>query len=277
MGSSVLQSLFTPSHLKHINQQLAKLSPQQILEWAILTLPNLYQTTAFGPSGLVALDMISKIGKEHPEWNPNPQQPSHLVPLIFLDTLYHFSETLELSQKCESHYQVPLYVFKPEGSNTSEEFEQLYGEKLWEKDEDSYDYLVKVEPARRAYKQLNVTAVITGRRKSQKGARSSIDVLELEAGTGLLKLNPLANWSFDQVWTYIRNNDVPYNALLDNGYRSVGDWHSTKPTSDISDERSGRWAGSGKTECGLHKDYFSMRSAFLRKQKEAQQAQLSAH
>jgi phosphoadenosine phosphosulfate reductase len=121
-----------------------------------------------------------------------------------------------------------------------------------------------VEPARRAYEELGVKAVITGRRRSQGADRSSLPIVEVDS-TGLIKVNPLANWSFAETKAYIDANGVPYNALLDRGYRSVGDWHSTKASDgsvrteggDVS-ERAGRWAGRQKTECGLHKDYFKM-------------------
>jgi len=255
------RTLFTEKHLKHLNQNLAKLPPQKILEWAIVTLPGLYQTTAFGLTGLAILDMISKISQEFSE--ENETEPQHLVPLIFLDTLYHFPETLQLSSTVANRYKVPLHVYKPIDCETVESFEAQHGQKLWENDEDSYDYLVKVEPSRRAYNQLNVLAVITGRRRSQKGDRENIDILELEKGTGLIKLNPLAHWDFAKVKAYIKANEVPYNPLLDQGFRSIGDWHSTKPlNSDSSNERDGRWEGKNKTECGLHKDYFKMRAAF---------------
>lgn len=258
--------LITPAHLKFLNERLAKLSPQKILEWAILTLPGLYQTTAFGLTGLAIVDMISKISYEIDE---NETNPSHLVPLIFLDTLYHFQETLDLTERVKSKYNVPLYVYKPVDCNTVQDFERLYGKRLWENDEDSYDYLIKVEPARRAYEELGVLAVITGRRRSQKGDRENLDILEIESGTGLIKINPLAHWDFPKVRAYIRANEVPYNALIDQGYRSIGDWHSTRPINDnTADERSGRWQGKNKTECGLHKDYFKMRTAFIASQKK---------
>jgi phosphoadenosine phosphosulfate reductase len=69
----------------------------------------------------------------------------------------------------------------------------------------------------------------------------------------------MANWSFKQVESYIREHNVPYNVLLDRGYRSVGDWHSTAPVKEGEDERAGRWKGQQKTECGLHEDYLAMR------------------
>lgn len=121
---------------------------------------------------------------------------------------------------------------------------------------------IQVEPARRAYAELGVKAVITGRRASQGGARTSLQPLEADE-TGLLKVNPLFAWTFDLVESYIQRNKVPHNKLLEQGYRSVGDWHSTTKSGegDVG-ERAGRWAGrEEKTECGLHEDYLKMRMA----------------
>lgn len=103
--------------------------------------------------------------------------------------------------------------------------------------------------------------MITGRRASQGGARASLQPLEVDE-TGLLKLNPLFAWTFAFVDWYIKENDVPHNKLLDQGYRSVGDWHSTKKSGEgDAGERGGRWAGrEEKTECGLHEDYFKMKT-----------------
>jgi len=87
----------------------------------------------------------------------------------------------------------------------------------------------------------------------------------------MIKINPLAYWDFQQVWSYIKANEVPYNALVDQGYKSIGDWHSTRAPTNDGDERSGRWDGKEKTECGLHKDYFKMRAAFMAAKKRKQQ------
>lgn len=260
-GQQSLTLEFNSAELKRLNNKLKHLSPQKILEWAIITLPNLYQSTAFGPTGVAQLDMISKISRE--------QGVDHLVPLLFIDTLYHFNETLDLAQRCVEKYNVPLLVYKPADCNTVEEFEETHGKRLWETNDIAYDYLVKVEPARRAYAENNAAAVITGRRRSQKGDRADIPIVEVDS-TGLIKVNPLAYWSFQQVWDYTKENNVPYNVLLDRGYKSVGDWHSTKPVSSNDDERTGRWEGKEKTECGLHKDYFEMRAAFLAKKRKEQ-------
>lgn len=122
---------------------------------------------------------------------------------------------------------------------------------------------IQVEPARRAYAELGVQAVITGRRASQGGDRASLQPLEVDS-TGLLKLNPLFEWSFPIVEWYITENNVPRNKLLSQGYRSVGDWHSTVKVGEGQGERAGRWVGREKTECGLHKDYFTMKKQAMR-------------
>lgn len=243
-----LQPPFSAEKLATVNVHLRSLEPQQILAWALEYLPGLYQTTAFGLTGLVAIDMLSKL-----------VEPDSRPPLIFIDTLYHFRETHELISEVEERYGVKVHVFKPEDCKTVEDFEKKWGERLWEQYEDIYDYVVKVEPGRRAYEQLKVQSVITGRRASQGGERASLQPLEIDS-TGLLKLNPLFAWPFAQVEQYIKENNVPRNKLLDQGYRSVGDWHSTlKSGEGDAGERAGRWAGKeNKTECGLHKDYFDM-------------------
>lgn len=116
-----------------------------------------------------------------------------------------------------------------------------------------------MEPARRAYEDLGVKSVITGRRATQGADRATLKPLEVDS-TGLLKLNPLWQWNFHLVEWYIKEQSVPRNKLLDQGYRSVGDWHSTAKVTEGQDERAGRWAGKEKTECGLHNDYFAMKA-----------------
>jgi phosphoadenosine phosphosulfate reductase len=117
--------------LDAINAHLRLLTPEEILRWAIDHIPGLYQTTAFGLTGLVAIDMLSKITTSPP-------------PTIFLDTLYHFPETYELVDVVKARYGIPVTVYKPEGCATTEAFELKHGERFWERDERAYDYAVKV-------------------------------------------------------------------------------------------------------------------------------------
>lgn len=228
---------FSRSHLKYLNAQLKKLEPEgenyylslsldpriltinsEVLRWCMITLPGLHQTTAFGLTGLVTLDMLSRINAG----------TDRKIDLIFLNTLYHFQETLELVDRVKARYpSVKLHVYKPSGCETASEFESTHGEKLWETNDNLYDYFAKVEPAQRAYAELHVKSVMTGRRRSQGGKRGDLDIVEVDEA-GLVKVNPLANWTFKQVQAYIKEHDVPYNILLDRGYKSVGDWHSTR-------------------------------------------------
>nr|POE89278.1 phosphoadenosine phosphosulfate reductase [Quercus suber] len=267
-GSSTTSSLpdvyFTRPHLKFINAQLAKLEPQDVLRWCLTSLPQLWQTSAFGLTGLAIMDMISKL-----DYAITPN-----VEMIFLDTLHHFDQTLELVDRVRARYpDLRIHTFKPKGCDTAADFERTYGPRFWETDEDRYDYVAKVEPAQRAYQQLDVKAVLTGRRRSQGGKRGDLDILEID-DQGLIKVNPLANWSFKQVQSYIQANAVPTNALLDQGYRSVGDWHSTVPVAEGEDERAGRWKGRTKTECGIHNKK-SRYAQFLQDQEEKRQQELS--
>lgn len=138
MPHSTLQDLpkplnlpLTPEQLNAINAHLAPLIPEEILQWAIDYLPGLYQTTAFGLTGLVATDMLAKITKSPP-------------PLIFFDTLYHFPETYELVEEVRKRYGSTINIYRPEGCNTVEDFEAKHGQEFWKRDEDTYDYLIKV-------------------------------------------------------------------------------------------------------------------------------------
>lgn len=233
------------AHIEYLNDQMEPMHPMDILRFCKIMFPNLYQSTAFGLTGLATLDMLAKIQNENPGSRP--------VELIFLDTLYHFNETYDLVDRVKERYpEIPINIFKPEGGETAEQLEETYGKEFYHNAGDMYDWIVKVEPLERAYDTLKVAAVLNGRRRSQGAARGSIPIIELDEERNIVKINPLAAWSFKQVNDYIKANNVPYNVLLDRGYKSVGDWHSTAPVKEGEDERAGRWKGQSKTECGIH-------------------------
>lgn len=124
------------AQLQAVNEKLANATPQEILEWAIDNLDGLYQTTAFGLTGTIAVDMISKISKT--------RATSHSIDLIFLNTLYHFQETIDLAKTVSEKYNAKLHNYIPNGVNNVTQFEVLYGKELWKTDEDMYDFAVKV-------------------------------------------------------------------------------------------------------------------------------------
>ena len=219
------------------NSYLEGKSAEEIINY-FSNFPGLFQLSSFGPTGLVILDL----------------QPKK-APILFINTLHLFPETLELVQRVEAKYKAEIHEIKVMDKQI---FQQEFGTDLYKRDESKYDYLVKVLPAHVAYHHLNVKFVFTGRRRTQGGGRSSIDICEWDQGNRIVKINPLYNWTFDQVWSYLRINNVPYNSLHDKGYKSIGDVHSTEIGTG---EREGRWKATEKTECGLHEDYFAKKIA----------------
>jgi phosphoadenosine phosphosulfate reductase len=170
------------------------------------------------------------------------------VPVIFVDTLYHFDETLELADIARRRYDLDLRVYR--AADSREDFEQMYGERLWEHDLEKFHDLTKVKPMQRALG--GISGWITGRRRDQSSTRADLPLVEYN---GRIKINPLVGWSREDVWAFIRDNEIPYNRLHDLGYTSIGDEPLTTPTLLSEKERAGRWRGQDRLECGLHTLY----------------------
>ena len=220
-----------------LNRHFDRALPQEILRWCVQSIPNgLVQTTSFS---LLALTHILY------------EELGHRVPVIFLDTLHLFPETLETARRAKERYGLALHTYRAVGASSREEFARTYGDALWETDIDRFYDLTKVEPLQRALSELNVSAWITGRRRDQSSTRQHMPIFERDR-QGRLKINPLANWTKKDIWGYTFKHDVLYNPLHDQGYTSIGDEPLTTPTQVGEDERAGRWRGSDKTECGIH-------------------------
>lgn len=228
---------FSPEHLKWLNERMEHQSTEDVLKWCVMTLPNLVQATSFGPTGMVISDMLNKMNIS--------------LPVLYIDTLHHFPESLQHAQHSKDHYGLDLRVYRCKDSSNDEEFAEHHGKELWVTDSDRFDFLVKVEPQRRALREMDAYSWLNGRRRSQGGERSSLSFLEFDLD-GRLKVNPLANWTYEQTWEYIHKHNVPYNPLHDQGYKSIGDKMTTFPVGENEPERAGRWQGSTKTECGIH-------------------------
>ena len=153
-----------------------------------------------------------------------------------IDTNYLFPETYELWQEVERRYHTKIVTFAPDSIEDG----------LWETNSDLYLAISKIEPLNRAL--LDLDCWITGIRRDQSPTRADAPKLGWDEQHELWKANPLADWSDDDCWAYIRERGLPYNALHDRGYESIGDTHSTLPGRG----REGRWAGTERTECGLH-------------------------
>lgn len=179
------------------------------------------------------------------------------VPIVFVDTFTLFPESIAHLHEVENHYGFKSQIYHAVGCKDQKDYEQKYGQDYWMKDIDKYDMLCKVEPMNRALKEHNSDCWINGRRRDHGAERASLPVWEGK------KLNPLAFWSFEDCWSYLRKHNVPYHPLHDVGYSSLGDIQSTKKVDHkvwftYGGERSGRFQnlvnkdGSAKTECGIH-------------------------
>lgn len=227
--------------LESLNQQFETAHPKDILAWCVANVPTGFvQTSAFNVDDLVITDILYR-----------QLQPAHPVPVIFLETLHHFPQTLELVEKAKAAYSLNLKVYQTPDVDSREAFAAKYGEALWDSDVQQFHHLTKIEPLQRGLAELNTIAWITGRRRDQAPTRAQMPIFELDANHRI-KVNPLANWTREKSWEYATEHQMMYNPLHDQGYPSIGDEPLTTPVGEGEDERAGRWRGMGKTECGIH-------------------------
>ncbi|MDJ0677781.1 MAG: phosphoadenosine phosphosulfate reductase [Calothrix sp. MO_167.B42] len=225
--------------LDQLNQQFETAHPRDILAWSVENVPTgLVQTSAFNVDDIVITDILYRELKKQ-------------TPVIFLDTLYHFPQTLELVDKVIEVYNLNLKLYKTPDINSREEFAAKYGEALWDKDITQFHQITKIEPLQRGLQELNTVAWITGRRRDQAVTRANMPIFELD-NQGRMKINPIATWTRKETWEYVKEHGVIYNPLHDQGYPSIGDEPITSKIAEGEDERAGRWRGSEKTECGIH-------------------------
>lgn len=228
-------------NLEELNQRLETAHPKDILAWCVANIPaGLVQTSAFNVDDIVITDILYR-----------QLQPDQPIPVVFLDTLHHFPQTLEFVTKAKDVYHLNLKTYKTPDVATREAFAARYGEALWDKDIEKFHYLTKIEPLQRSLDDLGAIAWITGRRRDQAATRVNMPIFELDKQQRL-KVNPLAAWTRKDSWAYVMEHGVIYNPLHDQGYPSIGDEPLTTPVAAGEDERAGRWRGSNKTECGIH-------------------------
>lgn len=221
--------------LDTLNRQLEELSLEDFLRWSADTFGDrLVQVTSFGPTGMVILDHLLRVAPA--------------ARIVTIDTQFLFPETYAVWEEVERHYGIRVEAFGSQLSPQAQE--EIYGPRLWDLEPDACCYERKVRPLEAAL--AGQAAWITGLRRDQSSTRAQVPLLSWDLRNNLFKLSPLAGWTRDEVWSYIRANRVPYNRLHDQGYASIGCTHCTRPVSNGAQERAGRWAGKMKTECGLH-------------------------
>lgn len=208
----------------------------QVLEWAYGEYgDDLVYACSFGIEGIVMLDLIAQA------------KPDARV--VFLDTGFHFQETYDLIDKVKEHYPL-LRIELKKPDMTPQEQAAKFGDKLWETQPNRCCYYRKVVPLQEALS--GATAWLSGLRREQSLERKDTKFVNLDEKFESVKVCPLIHWTWKDIWAYVREHDLPYNPLHDKGFPSIGCAPCTLPGDMETGSRSGRWAGTGKTECGLH-------------------------
>jgi phosphoadenosine phosphosulfate reductase len=229
------ESRFSQEEVAAACSRLDRRSPEDILCWAVDNFfPRLTMATAFGPEGNCIIHMLAQI------------EPR--VRIFNVDTGYQFPETLQLRDRLRERYGIEVELIRPE--LTVAEYEAEHGGPLYVHRPDQCCFDRKIQPLPGAVAGFD--AWVTAIRKDQTKDRGMATVVQWDAKFQLVKINPLLHWTKKDVWSFVVKNDVPYNPLHDRGYPSIGCWPCTRAVANGDDDRSGRWAGKIKKECGLH-------------------------
>lgn len=208
---------------------------EDVLEWSAARYsPKLVMTSNFGVEGVVLLDHLMRVSPE--------------TPVVYLNTGFQFTETDEVKNRLRDRYKFQL--IEARSVLSVEEQAKIYGERLYETNSDLCCRIRKIEPLQRALAGFD--GWLAALRRDQSATRAAIKIVEWNERHQLAKIHPLAKWTRSDVWSYIVKHDLPYNRLYDDGYTSVGCQPCTRQVGAGEHERSGRWAGSLKQECGIH-------------------------
>jgi len=219
-----------------INEWLGSVDAATRVRWSLANLPGPFAlSSSFGAQAAVSLHLVA--------------QADPGIPVILVDTGYLFPETYQFIERLQK--QLNLNIQRFSSPQPVAAFEAQYG-KLWEQGRaglDQYLELRKVEPMRRALQTLGTKTWFAGLRRSQAESRAKLNPLEVRDGR--FKVHPIFDWSDRDVYLYLKAHGLPYHPLWDQGYISIGDWHSTKSLSEVSSAEELRFSGL-KRECGIH-------------------------
>lgn len=219
-----------------VNGELEKAPAEERVRWALEQFgSDVVLTSSFGIQAAVMLHLVSQLKPD--------------IPVIFIDTGYLFPETYRFAE--ELRQRLNLNIRKYHATTTAAEQEALHG-KLWEQGLEGlnkYHFINKVEPMNRAIEETGAQAWLAGLRRNQASTRSQLRVVEKQ--NKVLKIHPIIDWTDRDVYQYLKKHDLPYHPLWEQGYISVGDWHSTSKWQEGMNPEETRFNGV-KRECGLH-------------------------
>lgn len=238
MAPAAATPLWTPDgdaiDAREVAEQLEGRSPEETISWALDTFGSeLSFATSFQKTTSMVVDIVHRLGAE--------------ARFFYLDTDLLFDESYATRDALEERYEMKFERYS--GISLTEQAE-LYGDALWARQPDACCGIRKVEPMREALE--SVDCWVSGIRRADSRTRAGAAKFGWDRRFGLWKLNPLAELTDQEVWSYIVEHDAPYNPLHDAGYPSIGCTHCTRPPGAGEAPRAGRWADAEKTECGLH-------------------------
>jgi phosphoadenosine phosphosulfate reductase len=226
--------LDAPSLIAELLRDHAESTAQGFLTDAIARVGRVAMVSSFGADSAVLLHMVAQIDRD--------------LPVLFIDTLALFPETVAYQKDLAAHLGLSnVQTITPDRTAL---FERDPEGLLYQSDTESCCQLRKAEPLERALQGYD--AWITGRKRHQAATRADLDRVEMEPGTGRIRLNPLADWSAAQIGAYLDAHDLPRHPLVARGYPSIGCQPCTSRVLSGEDPRAGRWRGTEKTECGIH-------------------------
>ena len=236
-GLAQRNTLEDPEQMRTLAEQaaeeLADAPAEEVIRWAVDT----FGTRICVTSSMTDAVIIHLAAAVHPG-----------IDVVFLDTGYHFAETIGTRDAVEAVYPIKLINVTP--SRTVKEHDTELGPRLYGRNPDLCCYLRKVEPLERALHRYD--AWITGVRRDETIERRAARPVEWDGRRKMVKVNPIVSWQQKQVDDYIAENNILVNPLLYDGYPSIGCSTCTRRVAPGDAPRSGRWAGTGKTECGIH-------------------------
>lgn len=219
-------------------KRLEKQNPQERIRWALATFTDrIVLTSSFGAQSAVMLHMVTQ---ERPD-----------IPVVLVDTGYLFPETYQFIDELTESLDLNLHTYRTQHSAAW--LEARHG-KMWENGVEGieqYNQIHKVEPMERAMAELEVSAVLSGIRRQQSSSRADLPAVAIQKGR--VKVHPVIDWTDMQIGRYLTEHNLPYHPLWDEGYVSIGDWHTTKKLTDGMTEEETRFFGL-KRECGLHEE-----------------------
>ena len=238
-----LMHSFTAEQIQQLNEKLK--TPQDVLKWALDNLhPKLAMASSFGAEDVVVIDMMMKI-------NPKAR-------VFTLDTGRLNQETYDVMDEIRNKYNMNIEVMFPD-SNEVEQMVRVNGMNLFYQSMGNRKLCCGIRKVHPLKKMLStVDGWITGLRADQTEVRSSVQMIEIDPQhNGIIKVNPIIEWTWEQTWDYIKNNNIPYNKLHDKGYPSIGCEPCTRAIKPGEPLRAGRWwwETDPQKECGLHADH----------------------